>query len=61
LFYEEEAPFGYMSNFYQSPIDLDGKMWPSTEHYFQAMKYEGTEHEETVRNAPTCMDAKNLG
>jgi predicted NAD-dependent protein-ADP-ribosyltransferase YbiA (DUF1768 family) len=50
-----------MSNYYMCQIVLNGKTWPSTEHYFQAMKYEGTENEETVRNAETCSLAKALG
>jgi predicted NAD-dependent protein-ADP-ribosyltransferase YbiA (DUF1768 family) len=34
LFYKKDKPYGYMSNFYASPITLDGKKWPTTEHYF---------------------------
>jgi len=38
-FYRRNEPYGEFSNFYQSPIDLDGYIWPTTEHYFQAQKF----------------------
>jgi len=31
----------WCSNFYDSPITIDGELWPTTEHYFQAMKFRG--------------------
>ena len=39
MFYRERDAYGYLSNFAKSPIDIDGKIWPTTEHYFQAMKF----------------------
>ena len=44
-FYRERDAYGFMSNFYRAPIDLDGRIWPTTEHYFQAMKFETTDPE----------------
>ena len=38
-FYNAGDAHGYLSNFYASPITVDGKVWPTTEHYFQAMKF----------------------
>ena len=38
-FYHHTEPFGEFSNFYRSPIELDGRIWPTTEHYFQAQKF----------------------
>jgi ribA/ribD-fused uncharacterized protein len=38
-FYHHTNPFGEFSNFYPSPIELDGYTWPTTEHYYQAQKY----------------------
>jgi len=38
-FYDLKEPYGEFSNFYPSPIKLDGYTWPTTEHYFQAQKY----------------------
>jgi ribA/ribD-fused uncharacterized protein len=59
-FYHLGEEYGCFSNFYRAPIVLDGKRWPTSEHYFQAQKYHGTEHEE-VRQARTPSDAARLG
>ena len=38
-FYELDGPYGEFGNFYPAPIALDGHIWPTSEHYFQAQKY----------------------
>lgn len=38
-FYRKDDPYGQFSNFYPSPIELDGYAWPTVEHYFQAQKF----------------------
>ncbi len=48
-FYLTDDPYGEFSNFASFPIQLNGKIWPTTEHYFQAQKFAGTEHEEQIR------------
>jgi predicted NAD-dependent protein-ADP-ribosyltransferase YbiA (DUF1768 family) len=40
---------------------FQGKLWPTTEHYFQAMKFEGTPYEEQVRLQEKPMDAARMG
>lgn len=60
-FYETRGEYGCFSNFSKHPIQLDGTTWPTTEHYFQAMKFAGTEHEEMVRNASTATVAAKMG
>jgi ribA/ribD-fused uncharacterized protein len=40
---------------------LNGRTWPTTEHYFQAQKFTGTEHEQTIRKAKSPMTAAHLG
>jgi hypothetical protein len=59
-FYEEYKPYGYFSNFASCPIFLKGKLWPTTEHYYQAQKYAGTDYEEAVRQAPSPMTSKEM-
>ena len=50
FFYKTKDPYGYFSNFYPSPINIDGKVWPTTEHFFQAMKFpEKPEYQEKLR------------
>ena len=56
-----DEPFGCFSNFSAHGFMLDGVYWPTSEHYFQAQKFAGTEHEETVRNANTPSMAAKLG
>ncbi|CAF0713235.1 unnamed protein product [Adineta steineri] len=38
-FYDLDKPYGEFGNFYPAPIQLDGFIWPTTEHYFQAQKF----------------------
>lgn len=53
----------FMSNFCPSPITLDDKEWPTTEHYFQAMKFilSSDELVEKVRLSKTAREAANIG
>ena len=60
-FYRQNDPYGKFSNFSAHPFKLKGKVWPTSEHYFQAQKFAGTEHEETVRNAKTPSMSAKLG
>jgi ribA/ribD-fused uncharacterized protein len=60
-FYSTRGDFGCFSNFYRAPIVIGGKSWPTSEHYFQAQKFAGTEHEGAVRRAKTPSDAASLG
>jgi ribA/ribD-fused uncharacterized protein len=60
-FYGVKAEHGYLSNFAAHPIRLKGKVWPTSEHYFQAQKFAGTEHEQVIRAAPSPMKAASMG
>ncbi|KAL2912921.1 hypothetical protein HK105_207592 [Polyrhizophydium stewartii] len=55
------GPLRCLSNFSEHSFVLRGKTWPTTEHYFQALKFEGSPEEETVRLAATPAEAKRLG
>ena len=61
LFYRTSEPYGEFSNFSPHPIELNGGTWPTSEHYFQAQKFAGTEHEELVRLAKSPMVAARMG
>jgi ribA/ribD-fused uncharacterized protein len=52
---------GILSNFFASNIDLDGKAWPTVEHYFQAKKYAGTDKEEKIRQLSTPEEVFKVG
>jgi len=56
-----EEPYGCFSNFSSHGIKVGDTYWPTTEHYFQAQKFAGTDYEETIRLAKSPMHAKKLG
>jgi ribA/ribD-fused uncharacterized protein len=60
-FYRTNRPYGELSNFANYGFELDGKFWPTAEHYFQAQKFAGTVYEEEVRLAPTAREAARIG
>lgn len=60
-FYLVDDAYGAFSNFASYPIMLDDKLWPTTEHYFQAQKFVGTEHEEQIRLELSPMKAARMG
>ena len=60
LFYHSDQPYGELSNFSVHAVFLQGKVWPTTEHYYQAQKFMGTDREEGIRRSPTPTKAKRL-
>jgi ribA/ribD-fused uncharacterized protein len=60
-FYKVQAEFGALSNFSAHPIQLKGRLWPTTEHYFQAQKFPGTDYEEEIRLVTSPMIAARMG
>ncbi len=60
-FYRPEGEWGYLSNFASYPISLQGKSWATNEHYFQAQKFVGTEHEDRIRLTTTPKEAAEIG
>ena len=60
-FYSTSDEYGCFSNFVRSWIGLKGRSWPTVEHYFQAQKFPGTEHEEAIRLCKSPMIAKRMG
>ena len=68
LFFKSGEPYYEFSNFYRpSKLVIDGVAWPTTEHYFQAMKFyrEGcvrsAEYREIIRICDGPMKAAILG
>ncbi len=60
-FYSTEDAYGEFSNFKAYPIKLKGKTWRTVEHYFQAQKFAGTEHESEIRKTASPMIAARKG
>jgi ribA/ribD-fused uncharacterized protein len=60
-FYRVGDAYGCFSNFAPYPIELKGKTWSTSEHYFQAQKFAGTQHEEDIRLAKSPTVAARMG
>jgi ribA/ribD-fused uncharacterized protein len=60
-FYGTKEAYGCFSNFAPYPIEIDGKVWPTSEHYFQGSKFPGTGDDEEIRLTPSPMIAARKG
>lgn len=60
-FQYEDGTHSPLSNFYPSPFELDGHVWPTVEHYFQAMKTVSIGDLKKIRDAESPGAAKRLG
>ncbi len=50
------------STYYPMKLEMAGKVWPSVEHYFQAMKFPtAPDYQEEIRKAKTPAQAKKMG
>ncbi|MBW4934966.1 NADAR family protein [Marinobacter sp. F4206] len=55
---DPESPFGTYAPF---GFQLEGKAWPTVEHYFQGMKFTDEDRQEQVRTAATPEQARKIG
>ena len=60
-FYRVGDEWGEFSNFALFPIKLDGKIWPTSEHYFQAQKFTDEAYRKKIRQTKPSMQAALLG
>ena len=56
-FYKVNDDYGFMSNFAPYPFSDGGKIWPTSEHYFQAQKFLVPQIQEIIRQIVSPMDA----
>lgn len=61
IFFWTMKEFESFSNFFPSVLVIDGVVWPTVEHYFQAHKSLDTQEREMVRLAGTPAQSKKLG
>lgn len=59
-FYLKRDPYGCFCNFAPYPVDIDGTIWKTTEHYYHAQRFAGTEYEEIIREIKTPFQAKQV-
>lgn len=56
-----DGEYAFLSNFYDSPIEKDGIIYPTNEHFFQAMKTLDNEERKRIAAAETPGKAKRMG
>jgi ribA/ribD-fused uncharacterized protein len=60
-FYSVNNEYGEFSNFARYPVNIDGKLWPTSEHYFQAQKFEDIFYQKKILKTNSPMKAAELG
>jgi len=60
-FYESNKPYGEFSNFARFPVEVDGQVWPTSEHYYQAQKFMTPELQERIRQVGGPGMSKRMG
>ncbi len=60
FFYQKSKPYYEFTNFYEAPFMLDSTIWPTSEHYYQAMKFTDAGLQNQISRAPTARAAFNL-
>ena len=60
-FFARDDKYYQLSNFAGFGFELAGYKWRTMEHYFQAMKFEGTPQFEKIRHSGSPKQAKDLG
>lgn len=59
-FFSKSDTHREFSNFAPFPIEIDGAIWPSVEHYYQAQKFADPALREKIRTAKKPVIAKSL-
>ena len=60
FFARDRADFGFLSHFHPAPIELDGAIWPTVEHYYQTQKSLDPRYRRAIRACATPGHAKRL-
>lgn len=58
---EFENEYAFLSNFYPSPFEHEGIVYPTNEHFFQAMKTLNIQERKAIAAAETPGKAKRMG
>ncbi|WP_404364519.1 NADAR family protein [Marinobacter sp.] len=61
LYLSRSDPDNRLGTFAAFSFELEGKVWPTVEHYFQGMKFNDETLQEKVRTAATPAQARKLG
>lgn len=61
IFISRKDPDELLGTYSNHPIELDGLVWPTVEHYYQAMKFQNLDYKEKIRLSNTPNQAHKLG
>jgi ribA/ribD-fused uncharacterized protein len=61
LFWNDEGDYAFLSNFSIYPLMYEGKIWHSTEHAYQASKFDSKEVKDEIFDAKSPLEAFNIG
>lgn len=56
-----DREYAFLSNFYEAPFEKDGIVYPTNEHFFQAMKTLDPKERQAIATADTPGQAKRMG
>ncbi len=57
-FFSKSDRYREFSNFANYPIEIDGVVWPTSEHYYQAQKFDDPAHKTSIRGLSKAGAAK---
>ncbi len=61
IYFSMDDPNEPMARNSPHPFRLDEQNWLTVEHYYQTMKFEGSEYQKTILDATSAEQAKTLG
>ena len=59
-FFHPDKEYGFLSNFSNHDFQIDGEVWPTVEHYYQAQKFIDKKIQLEIKQAKTPDNAKWL-
>ncbi len=59
-FYHRGQPYYEFTNFFESPVNISGKIWPTTEHYFQAQKFKDANIQQEIQRCKSAREVFDL-
>jgi len=60
-FYTRNSEYGWCSNFWRVEQTVDGKKYPTNEHFYQSFKAKYPDTQEWIQNAPSAFLAMKAG
>ena len=59
-FFSKSERYREFSNFANYPIEIEGTVWPTSEHYYQAHKFDDPDLRERARHMPNAAAVKRF-